>query len=265
MSSRATSGIDARAASSALARRGRCTPCGRASRAAAPSSSPHRRFVDDQHPPGRAGQRGGVPLTACAGASAIGSRTRNRLPLPGPRGRLHAAAVAFDDALHDRQADAESAAAGTADLREHLEDAVQVAGLQPDAGVGHRHDDAVVGHVDAHLDPATRRGVARGVANQVGHYLRHAVGIGVDPHRTGGQVDFEGVTGGFDLGTQRFKGIPHDWDQVDACRADLILLLDSRVASSTSSTMRIRCRNCRRTVVIACRFTVPPRSSTSSA
>src|SRR5205823_2332706 len=77
------------------------------------------------------------------------------------------AAVSFDDAPGDGEAETGAAGRGTGDLDEALEDARKIVGRNPLAGVAHREADRVYCRLGPDLHLSAGRRVANGVADQV--------------------------------------------------------------------------------------------------
>src|SRR5690606_27639115 len=111
---------------------------------------------------------------------------------------LDAAAVRLDQRFHEREAEPEAAAVtleGTVDLLEHLENALELLGRNPDPVVA--HDDHDVPFAELHAEPHVAAGgrVLRGVAQQVREHLREADRIGVELDPLLRELDHELVPG----------------------------------------------------------------------
>src|SRR4029077_5185813 len=99
------------------------------------------------------------------------------------------------------EADAETLARAIArwiDLYEHVEDATEHVGGNPDACVAHRDHGLRPEDPRAEHDAAAPFRVLRGVVQQVGDYLRQPDWIGIEQHRFGRLGDDELVACGFD-------------------------------------------------------------------
>jgi hypothetical protein len=120
--------------------------------------------------------------------------------------RLDPATVQLDQALHDREPDAEPALyarEAPLRLREEVEDACQHLGRDPDAVVAHADRDLAAGVDDLDRDAAPGLGVLRGVADEVCDHLLQAGGVAVDQDVSAREGHGERVGAVVDQGARR--------------------------------------------------------------
>ena len=102
-----------------------------------------------------------------------------------------------------------------------LEDLVEPLGLDAHAVVAHDHAQPLALDPHAQADPARRRGVLGGIAQQVHQHLGDAQRIDPQPHRRGRQVEHQVVAGGAQGGLDGLERRLDHLGEVDLGRAQL--------------------------------------------
>ena len=141
---------------------------------------------------------------------------------------LDGAAVHLDQALDQREADAQAALRPFERpiyLGKHLEDPRQHVGRDADAGIAHAHHGVASLALDGERDLAAALGVLGGVVEQVGDDLCQPGHVGVDEDEIGRKVDNQVVAGVIDQRPTGFDCLLDYSAQLDALLAEFDLAL----------------------------------------